>query len=83
MEAHAGKVSCIKRKWQSSLHLPPPEAFAVCKSYDPPAGFLPDLTRPLLDHSYGESQCWAPFLGSLCPEIILLRWELAVLLLSI
>uniref|UniRef100_A0A8D0T0K7 Putative tRNA (cytidine(32)/guanosine(34)-2'-O)-methyltransferase n=2 Tax=Sus scrofa TaxID=9823 RepID=A0A8D0T0K7_PIG len=28
------------------------EAFAVCKGYDPPAGFLPDLTKPLLDHSY-------------------------------
>ncbi|KAG8506959.1 putative tRNA (cytidine(32)/guanosine(34)-2'-O)-methyltransferase, partial [Galemys pyrenaicus] len=28
------------------------EAFAVCQGYDPPAGFLPDLTKPLLDHSY-------------------------------
>ncbi|XP_029786624.1 putative tRNA (cytidine(32)/guanosine(34)-2'-O)-methyltransferase isoform X3 [Suricata suricatta] len=28
------------------------EAFAVCRGYDPPAGFLPDLTKPLLDHSY-------------------------------
>lgn len=28
------------------------EAFAVCKGYDPPEGFLPDLTKPLLDHSY-------------------------------
>lgn len=28
------------------------EAFAVCQGYDPPAGFLPDLTKPLLHHSY-------------------------------
>ncbi|XP_057351452.1 putative tRNA (cytidine(32)/guanosine(34)-2'-O)-methyltransferase isoform X4 [Manis pentadactyla] len=28
------------------------EAFAVCQGYDPPDGFLPDLTKPLLDHSY-------------------------------
>uniref|UniRef100_A0A452TQV9 FtsJ RNA 2'-O-methyltransferase 1 n=1 Tax=Ursus maritimus TaxID=29073 RepID=A0A452TQV9_URSMA len=27
-------------------------AFAVCQGYDPPEGFLPDLTKPLLDHSY-------------------------------
>ena len=27
------------------------EAFAVCKGYDPPEGFLLDLTKPLLDHS--------------------------------
>lgn len=39
-----------------SLYLPPTEAFAVCQGYDPPEGFLPDLTKPLLDHSYGESQ---------------------------
>ncbi|KAJ8792298.1 hypothetical protein J1605_004079 [Eschrichtius robustus] len=35
-----------------SLYLIPAEAFAVCKGYDPPEGFLPDLTKPLLDHSY-------------------------------
>ncbi|XP_064134313.1 tRNA (cytidine(32)/guanosine(34)-2'-O)-methyltransferase isoform X5 [Loxodonta africana] len=28
------------------------EAFAVCRGYDPPEGFIPDLTKPLLDHSY-------------------------------
>lgn len=39
-----------------SLYLPPTEAFAVCQGYDPPQGFLPDLTKPLLDHSYGESK---------------------------
>uniref|UniRef100_A0A8D1X377 Putative tRNA (cytidine(32)/guanosine(34)-2'-O)-methyltransferase n=1 Tax=Sus scrofa TaxID=9823 RepID=A0A8D1X377_PIG len=51
------------------------EAFAVCKGYDPPAGFLPDLTKPLLDHSYGESQSPGPHpwgesvpLWNLCPR---------------
>ncbi|XP_010348481.1 tRNA (cytidine(32)/guanosine(34)-2'-O)-methyltransferase isoform X1 [Saimiri boliviensis] len=28
------------------------EAFAVCQGYDPPEGFMPDLSKPLLDHSY-------------------------------
>ncbi|XP_012999773.1 tRNA (cytidine(32)/guanosine(34)-2'-O)-methyltransferase isoform X2 [Cavia porcellus] len=28
------------------------EAFAVCRGYDPPEGFVADLTKPLLDHSY-------------------------------
>uniref|UniRef100_A0A2K5WAE4 FtsJ RNA 2'-O-methyltransferase 1 n=1 Tax=Macaca fascicularis TaxID=9541 RepID=A0A2K5WAE4_MACFA len=28
------------------------EAFAVCQGYDPPEGFIPDLSKPLLDHSY-------------------------------
>lgn len=50
-----------------SLHLPPTEAFAVCQGYDPPEGFLPDLTKPLLDHSYGESQSPGPLQGRLCP----------------
>nr|KAF6290642.1 FtsJ RNA 2'-O-methyltransferase 1 [Myotis myotis] len=30
------------------------EAFAVCQGYDPPEGFLPDLTKPLLDPSYSR-----------------------------
>ncbi|XP_036918301.1 putative tRNA (cytidine(32)/guanosine(34)-2'-O)-methyltransferase isoform X1 [Sturnira hondurensis] len=45
------------------------EAFAVCQGYDPPEGFLPDLTKPLLDHSYdpdfnqldGPSRIIVPF----------------------
>ncbi|XP_070221751.1 tRNA (cytidine(32)/guanosine(34)-2'-O)-methyltransferase isoform X5 [Bos indicus] len=36
------------------------EAFAVCKGYDPPEGFLPDLTKPLLDHSYDFNQLDGP-----------------------
>ncbi|XP_054567848.1 putative tRNA (cytidine(32)/guanosine(34)-2'-O)-methyltransferase [Eptesicus fuscus] len=30
------------------------EAFAICQGYDPPEGFLLDLTKPLLDHSYNR-----------------------------
>ncbi|XP_036082887.1 putative tRNA (cytidine(32)/guanosine(34)-2'-O)-methyltransferase isoform X2 [Rousettus aegyptiacus] len=36
------------------------EAFAVCQGYDPPQGFLPDLTKPLLDHSYDFNQLDGP-----------------------
>ncbi|XP_045043542.1 tRNA (cytidine(32)/guanosine(34)-2'-O)-methyltransferase isoform X2 [Desmodus rotundus] len=36
------------------------EAFAVCQGYDPPEGFLPDLTKPLLDHSYDFNQLNGP-----------------------
>lgn len=45
------------------------EAFAVCKGYDPPEGFLPDLTKPLLDHSYDpglQSGQMAPLAEVLC-----------------
>ena len=36
------------------------EAFAVCKGYDPTEGFLPDLTKPLLDHSFDFNQLDGP-----------------------
>ncbi|XP_010348485.1 tRNA (cytidine(32)/guanosine(34)-2'-O)-methyltransferase isoform X3 [Saimiri boliviensis] len=32
------------------------EAFAVCQGYDPPEGFMPDLSKPLLDHSYARGR---------------------------
>lgn len=56
-------------------HLPT-EAFAVCRGYDPPEGFMPDLTKPLLDHSYGESQRWGPFRGGcpLFPHAVNILW---------
>lgn len=44
--------SVVCAKPRSSQNGSTLEAFAVCKSYDPPAGFLPDLTRPLQDYSY-------------------------------
>ncbi|OBS57445.1 hypothetical protein A6R68_11428 [Neotoma lepida] len=42
-------VLCAKPKSSRNSSI---EAFAVCRGYDPPEGFIPDLTRPLLDHSY-------------------------------
>ncbi|KAK7799156.1 hypothetical protein U0070_011541 [Myodes glareolus] len=42
-------VLCAKPKSSRNSSI---EAFAVCQGYDPPEGFIPDLTRPLLDHSY-------------------------------
>ncbi|XP_048192427.1 putative tRNA (cytidine(32)/guanosine(34)-2'-O)-methyltransferase isoform X2 [Perognathus longimembris pacificus] len=36
------------------------EAFAVCKGYDPPEGFVADLAKPLLDHSYDFNQLNGP-----------------------
>lgn len=36
------------------------EAFAVCQGYDPPEGFIPDLSKPLLDHSYDFNQLDGP-----------------------
>ena len=61
------RVLCAKprRSRNSSI-----EAFAVCKGYNPPEGFLPDLTKPLLDHSYdfnqldGLSRIIVPFVTS-------------------
>lgn len=61
-----------------SLHLPPTEAFAVCQGYDPPEGFLPDLTKPLLDHSYGESQSPGPLLGQGVGEDSAPFWNLCL-----
>ncbi|KAF7480005.1 Hypothetical predicted protein [Marmota monax] len=46
------------------------EAFAVCQGYDPPEGFVPDLTRPLLDHSYGESQSFGPITRETNPSLM-------------
>ncbi|KAM9041919.1 tRNA (cytidine(32)/guanosine(34)-2'-O)-methyltransferase isoform 2-T4 [Megaptera novaeangliae] len=50
-------VLCAKPKSSRNSSI---EAFAVCKGYDPPEGFLPDLTKPLLDHSYDFNQLDGP-----------------------
>uniref|UniRef100_A0A5F9CVE0 FtsJ RNA 2'-O-methyltransferase 1 n=1 Tax=Oryctolagus cuniculus TaxID=9986 RepID=A0A5F9CVE0_RABIT len=42
-------VLCAKPKSSRNSSI---EAFAVCQGYDPPEGFKPDLSKPLLDHSY-------------------------------
>ncbi|XP_045146444.1 putative tRNA (cytidine(32)/guanosine(34)-2'-O)-methyltransferase [Echinops telfairi] len=43
------KVVCAKPRSSRNSSI---EAFVVCQGYDPPAGFIPDLTKPLLDHTY-------------------------------
>ncbi|XP_040841905.1 LOW QUALITY PROTEIN: putative tRNA (cytidine(32)/guanosine(34)-2'-O)-methyltransferase [Ochotona curzoniae] len=50
-------VLCAKPK--SSRHSSI-EAFAVCQGYDPPEGFRPDLSQPLLGQSYDVSQLAGP-----------------------
>ncbi|KAL1766206.1 tRNA cytidine32 cytidine32/guanosine34-2' [Sigmodon hispidus] len=50
-------VLCAKPKSSRNSSI---EAFAVCQGYDPPEGFIPDLTRPLLDHSYDFNQLDGP-----------------------
>lgn len=50
-------VLCAKPKSSRNSSI---EAFAVCQGYDPPEGFIPDLTRPLLNHSYDFNQLDGP-----------------------
>ncbi|XP_005358142.1 putative tRNA (cytidine(32)/guanosine(34)-2'-O)-methyltransferase isoform X1 [Microtus ochrogaster] len=50
-------VLCAKPKSSRNSSI---EAFAVCQGYDPPEGFIPDLTRPLLDHSYDFNELHGP-----------------------
>ncbi|XP_028626653.1 putative tRNA (cytidine(32)/guanosine(34)-2'-O)-methyltransferase isoform X2 [Grammomys surdaster] len=50
-------VLCAKPKSSRNSSI---EAFAVCRGYDPPVGFIPDLTRPLLNHSYDFNQLNGP-----------------------
>lgn len=33
----------------------PEEAFVVCQNYSPPEGYVPNMSNPLLDHSYGNT----------------------------
>lgn len=34
------------------------EAFVVCQNYTPPKGYIPNMSNPLLDHSYGNYGNW-------------------------
>ncbi|XP_006898924.1 PREDICTED: putative tRNA (cytidine(32)/guanosine(34)-2'-O)-methyltransferase-like [Elephantulus edwardii] len=43
------RVVCAKPRSSRNASI---EAFAVCQAYDPPEGFIADLTKPLLDHTY-------------------------------
>lgn len=33
----------------------PEEAFVVCQNYSVPEGYVPNMSNPLLDHSYGNT----------------------------
>ena len=38
------------------------EAFVVCQHYNPPEGYIPNMSNPLLDHHYSE------YVTSLCSQ---------------
>eukprot|EP01029_Cantina_marsupialis_P017809 TRINITY_DN4011_c0_g1_i1.p1 TRINITY_DN4011_c0_g1~~TRINITY_DN4011_c0_g1_i1.p1 ORF type:complete len:329 (+),score=101.31 TRINITY_DN4011_c0_g1_i1:94-1080(+) len=44
-------VTCAKPKSSRNSSL---EAFIVCMGYKAPAGFVPSMTAPILDHAYGS-----------------------------
>ncbi|KAM4819012.1 tRNA (cytidine(32)/guanosine(34)-2'-O)-methyltransferase isoform 2-T2 [Thomomys bottae] len=52
-----GSVLCAKPRSSRNSSI---EAFAVCKGYDPPEGFVADLAKPLLDHAYDFNQLNGP-----------------------
>lgn len=43
----------------SFLLSPLSEAFVVCQNYSPPTGFTPNMSNPLLDHSYSRSKLFS------------------------
>ncbi|KAI2599284.1 FTSJ1 isoform 1 [Pan troglodytes] len=49
LQVFFSSVLCAKPRSSRNSSI---EAFAVCQGYDPPEGFIPDLSKPLLDHSY-------------------------------
>ena len=46
----AGVPACIS--WLFLLYFL--EAFVVCQNYSPPAGYVPNMSNPLLDQHYGQ-----------------------------
>lgn len=45
------RVICCKPKSSRNSSI---EAFVVCQEYQPPEGYVPSMTTPLLDHRYGD-----------------------------
>ncbi|KAI4879696.1 hypothetical protein NFI96_032025 [Prochilodus magdalenae] len=43
-------VTCAKPRSSRNSSI---EAFVVCQNYSPPEGYVPNMSNPLLDHSYG------------------------------
>ncbi|KAJ1914671.1 tRNA (uridine-2'-O-)-methyltransferase trm7 [Tieghemiomyces parasiticus] len=62
-----GRVSCAKPRSSRNSSI---ESFVVCQDYAPPAGYVPDMARPLLDLAYetdnsvvGPHRIIAPFVA--------------------
>ncbi|KAL0965424.1 hypothetical protein UPYG_G00281120 [Umbra pygmaea] len=61
-------VTCAKPRSSRNSSI---EAFVVCQNYSPPEGYLPNMSNPLLDHSYdvdfnqleGPNRIIVPFLA--------------------
>ncbi|XP_034734910.1 putative tRNA (cytidine(32)/guanosine(34)-2'-O)-methyltransferase [Etheostoma cragini] len=63
-----GGVTCAKPRSSRNSSI---EAFVVCQNYSPPEGYVPNMSNPLLDHSYdvdfnqleGPNRIIVPFLA--------------------
>ncbi|XP_030586706.1 tRNA (cytidine(32)/guanosine(34)-2'-O)-methyltransferase [Archocentrus centrarchus] len=61
-------VTCTKPRSSRNSSI---EAFVVCQNYSPPKGYIPNMSNPLLDHSYdvdfnqleGPNRVIVPFLA--------------------
>lgn len=61
-------VTCAKPRSSRNSSI---EAFVVCQNYQPPVGYVPNMSNPLLDHSYdvdfnqleGPNRVIVPFLA--------------------
>uniref|UniRef100_A0A3B4A3E6 Putative tRNA (cytidine(32)/guanosine(34)-2'-O)-methyltransferase n=1 Tax=Periophthalmus magnuspinnatus TaxID=409849 RepID=A0A3B4A3E6_9GOBI len=61
-------VTCAKPRSSRNSSI---EAFVVCQNYQPPEGYIPNMSNPLLDHSYdvdfnqleGPNRVIVPFLA--------------------
>ncbi|CAL8360306.1 unnamed protein product [Lota lota] len=62
------QVTCAKPRSSRNSSI---EAFVVCQNYSPPEGYVPNMSNPLLDHSYdvdfnqleGPNRIIVPFLA--------------------
>ncbi|XP_044287067.1 putative tRNA (cytidine(32)/guanosine(34)-2'-O)-methyltransferase isoform X2 [Varanus komodoensis] len=61
-------VTCAKPRSSRNSSI---EAFAVCRNYSPPESYVPNMSNPLLDHSYVQMwilTSWRALIGSLSPS---------------
>uniref|UniRef100_A0A674BR50 Putative tRNA (cytidine(32)/guanosine(34)-2'-O)-methyltransferase n=1 Tax=Salmo trutta TaxID=8032 RepID=A0A674BR50_SALTR len=50
-------VTCAKPRSSRNSSI---EAFVMCQNYSPPVGYVPNMSNPLLDHSYGNNTVMLP-----------------------